>query len=84
MVDSSHDEFINIIRIKKKQERKPFIRSEAVTMSRMIQLTKDKKAGTSAFMSVNETRPDRLRLKQDFQNYLQNFSTSSNKEVMNP
>ena len=34
--------------------------------------------------TVNETQPDRLRLKQDFQNSLWNFSTSSIKEVMNP
>ena len=33
--------------------------------------------------TVNETRPDRLRLKWEFQNCLWNFSTSSIKEVMN-
>ena len=32
--------------------------------------------------TVNETRPDRLRLKRDFQNCLQNFSRLKIKEDM--
>ena len=43
-----------------------------------------KRSGTAKKgKTVNKTRPDRLSLKQDFQNCLWNFSTSSIKEVMN-
>ena len=58
--------------LQKQQERKTFIRSEAVTMSVMIQVTQK---------NSNKTYPDQLHLIQDFQNCFQNFSSCNFKEV---